>query len=628
VKLYFRILAYLRPYTVLFMTAVASLFLFAAFDIFSIALFIPFIRALFNPGAVAETGNSSIDQWMTAALGRFIDLEGDPQVAVQGIIVFILVTFLLKNLFSFIGTYLVARVDQAVTRDIRREVYNHLLNLDLGFFGRTRMGQIISRLTHDIEQLRRLVTKELAKVISSGFEFIAAVILMGAISWRLTLAAFIVLPGMFLIWGPLLRRLKKRDRRVLNLAGDVNSHIQETLAGIRLVKSSSAEAHERKRFHDLTGRYYRQFVRTETLRALAGPVSEMLAAAGTAILLWYGTRLVVSGGALSSEAFLVFIAGSTKLYSPVKYLSKLPTVIQPGLVGAERVFEFMDTPVEIRDRDGAIPFRGLDEGIRFEGVSFAYRAGTPVVQDIDVSVPAGSMVALVGPSGAGKTTLVDLLGRFYEVSEGRITIDGHDIREFQIQSLRGSLGIVSQDTVLFHDSVRNNIAYGAEGVSDEAVREAARLANADGFIRELPQGYDTLVGERGTDLSGGQRQRIAIARAILRDPPILIFDEATSALDTESERLVQAATERLLEGRTVFVIAHRLSTIQRADLILVMQEGRLVERGTHSSLLASGGLYRKLYDLQFSDDQSVEGPGAEGPGVLRTPAEPSLEIGD
>lgn len=598
-SLYFRIASYIRPYWTTFAVAVSAMFLYAFFDIFSIALFIPFLRALFNPGSAAQTGDSRVDEVLTDILSRFVDLSGAPEAAVRGIIVFMLVAFALKNIFGFLSSYLVAWLDQSLSRDLRRQVYNHLLDLDLGFFGRTKMGQIVSRLTHDIEQLRQLVTRELAKAISSGFEFIGSVALMVALSWKLTVAAFLVLPGMFIIWGPLLRRLRRGDRRVLNLAAEINSHIQETFSGIRLVKSSSAEAHERARFRDLTGQYFRTFTRTERLRALAPPFSEMLAALGTAILLYYGTRLVLFEGSLSSEIFIVFIAGSTKLYSPVKYLSKLPTVIQPGLVGAERVMEFLDAPIEIRTREGAVPFPGLQREIRYEGVDFQYRPDHPVLSGIDLVVPCGSVVALVGASGAGKTTMVDLLGRFYDVTAGRITIDGQDIRDFQIRTLRQSLGIVSQDTVLFHDTVRNNIAYGVEDASDEAVVEAARMANAHEFIMELPDGYGTLVGERGADLSGGQRQRLAIARAILRDPPILIFDEATSALDTESERLVQQATQHLLEGRTVFVIAHRLSTVQQADQIVVMAEGRIVERGTHQTLMSDSGVYRRLHDLQF-----------------------------
>ncbi len=299
--------------------------------------------------------------------------------------------------------------------------------------------------------------------------------------------------------------------------------------------------------------------------------------------------------------FVGFLVLSLKLYAPVKYVAKFPAIVQPGLVGAERVFEFLDAPAEIRSRPDALPFPGLNDAIRFDGVEFAYREGDPVLRDIDLEVPKGSVVALVGPSGAGKTTLVDLVGRFYEARRGTISIDGVDLRDISITDLRRSLGIVSQETVLFHDTVLANIAYGQGEVDRARVEAAARAANAHAFIEALPDGYETVVGERGTELSGGQRQRIAIARALLRDPPILIFDEATSALDTESERLVQNAIEQLLQGRTVFVIAHRLSTIQRADRIVVMEAGRIVEQGRHEELLARGGTYRRLHDLQFRD---------------------------
>jgi len=610
VRLYFRVVGYLRPYLGVFLVAVAATSVFAALDAFSLALLIPFLGTLFADGEEGRssglTGGGALDGLMEATLGRFVDLAAPPDEAMRGIILFLLGIFLLKNLFDFLRTYLVAWVEQSVTRDLRDQVYDHLVDLDLAFFGRTRVGQIVSRLTHDVEQIRTLVTKELARILSSVFELLAAISLMLLISWRLTLAAFVVLPGVFLIWGPLLRRVRRGDRAVLDLAGEVNSHLQETLSGIRLVKASGAEDHERNRFHRLTWAYFKNFVRTERFRALAAPVTEMVGALGTVGILWYGSTLVLSDGGLSGEAFIGFLALSMKLYSPVKYLGKLPAIILPGIVAAERAFEFLDAPTEIREAEGARPFEGVRESIRCEGLGFAYRPGEPVLEGVSFEARSGTVTALVGPSGAGKTTLVDLIARFYDPTAGRILVDGIDLREYSLRSLRSGLGIVSQDTVLFHDTIRANIAYAIPDATEEAVLRAAQAAYAHDFILRFPDGYDTVVGERGTQLSGGQRQRIAIARALLRNPPILILDEATSALDSESERAVQAAMLRLLEGRTVFVIAHRLSTIERADQILVLREGRIEDAGRHDELLQRGGLYGELHAMQFRSGGGAE----------------------
>ena len=597
-----RILSYLGPHRGDLLLAALASVAYAALDAFSIVVLIPFLGAVFGAGggggdAMAEPGR--IDQALDFTVGRFIDLDGDARTAVAGIIVFILVLVVLKNVVDFARACLSARVEQGVTRDLRNQVYGHLLELDLAFFAGVRTGQVVSRLTHDVEQLRTLVTAELIRALSWALVFAATLYWMLVVSARLTLAAFIVVPLTMMIWGPLVRRLRRGDREVLDMAGEVTSHIQETVAGIRAVKSAAAEPRERGRFRRLTTGYFDTFLRTVRIRALAGPVTEVLVALGTAVLLWYGARMVVVEGSLSGEAFVGFVFLSTKLYAPVKYLSKLPTVIQPGLAGAERVFEFLDAPARIRDRPGARPFTGVRSGIRFRNVRMEYRAGEPALRDVDFFVPAGAVVALVGPSGAGKSTIVDLLARFHDPVAGAVEIDGTDIRELRLASLRRGLGVVSQDTVLFHDTVRANIAYGDDDAAPERVEAAARVAHAHDFVTELPRGYDTVVGERGTTLSGGQRQRIAIARAVLRNPPVLILDEATSALDAESERVVRGALEELLEGRTVFVIAHRLSTIRNADLIVVVDGGRVAQRGTHDELMAEGGPYRRLRELQF-----------------------------
>ena len=607
--LYARVLSYLRPHLTVLAAAGAATFAFAVLDASAYVLLIPFVNALFGsaPSEGSVGGEADpMSRLLDVTVYRVVDVQGDALQAVQGIIVLILVVFLLKNVFDFARTYLVAWVEQSVTRDLRNEVYDHVLRLDLSFFGRTRVGQITSRLTHDVEQIRRLLTTELARLLSSGVEFVVAVAFMLLLSWQLTLAAFVVIPGTMAVWGPLVKRLRRGDRRVLDLAGDASAHIQETLSGIRVVKSSSAENLERERFRNITADYHRTFLKAERLRALAGPLTETLATVGTVVILWYGARLVVSEGALSGAQFVGFVALSLKLYGPVKYAAKFPALVQPGLAGAERVFEFLDTPVEIRDRPGARVLRNPTGAIAFEKVAFGYRAGEPVLHDITVEIPAGSVVALVGPSGAGKTTFADLVGRFYDTTSGRVTVDGVDVRDWTVSSLRGAMGIVPQETVLFHDTIAANIAYGARDATEREIQRAARAANAHTFISALPGGYEMVVGERGTRLSGGERQRIALARAILSDPPILIFDEATSALDTESERLVQEAVGRLMGGRTVLVIAHRLSTVRYADLILVLSEGRIVERGDHTSLFAAGGLYRRLCELQQANSTGVE----------------------
>jgi subfamily B ATP-binding cassette protein MsbA len=582
--------------------AVVATALFALMDASVYVLLIPFVETLFvSGGATPAAGGSGMDRLLEATAYRWIDVTGDPVAAIGRISALILLVFAVKNVFHFARTYLLARAEQGLNRDLRNAVYDHLLGLDLGFFARVRTGQIVSRLTTEIEHLRALVTAEFSKLLSAGFEFIVALAAMLLISWRLTLAAFVVIPAAMAIWGPLVKVLRRRDRTVLHVGGELNAHVTETVGGIRLVKASSAEERERARFRTLTEGYFRHFMRAERARALAAPMTEMLAATGTVVLLFYGARLVVSG-ALTGPEFIVFLTLSVKLYAPVKNLAKFPAIAQPGLVAAERVFEFLDAPAEVEEVRDSKPLHSFDREIVYERVSFAYRAGEPAVHDVSFTVPRGSMLALVGPSGSGKSTLVDLLVRFFDVTEGRITIDGLDVRDLALSDLRTLVGFVAQETVLFHDTVRANIAYGVEDATDEQVQAAARAAHAHEFVRRLPEGYETMVGERGVELSGGQRQRIAIARALLQDPPILILDEATSSLDSESERVIQDAIEHLLEGRTVFVIAHRLSTVQRADEILVMDRGRIIERGTHASLVAEDGTYNRLYELQFQDE--------------------------
>lgn len=594
-----RIFGYVRPHSAAIVLAVIAAAFYAVLDAAVYVLLIPFIEALFAAdGGAATRGTNRMQGLLDSTVYRWVDLEGDPLVAIRLVIWLIIGVFIAKNIFAFARAWLLARAEQGVNRDLRNAVYDHMVELDLGFFGRTRTGQIVSRLTTEIEHFRTLVTREMSRLVSALFEFVVAFAAMLLISWKLTVAACVVIPAAMAIWGPLVNVLRRRDREVMNLGGELNAHVLETLSGIRLVKSSGAEQRERERFRSLTERYFRDFMDAELTRSFAAPMTEMLAAAGTVILLWYGARTVVAGDVTSAQ-FVGFLGLSLKLYAPVKNLAKFPATAQPGLVAAERVFEFLDAPLVIVDTPDARPLPEFREGIEFDGVSFGYDPATVALTDVSFSVPRGSVVALVGPSGAGKSTVVDLLVRFFDTDGGSIRIDGHDVRDVRLADLRALLGIVSQETVLFHDTVEANIAYGRPDAAQKEIETAARAANAHDFIVALPDGYRTLVGERGVQLSGGQRQRIAIARALLRDPPILILDEATSALDSESERLIQDAIERLIEGRTVVVVAHRLSTIQRADQIVVLAEGRVVEKGRHDDLMAAHGRYRRLYEMQF-----------------------------
>lgn len=595
---YIRLLKQLAPYKLLLVAALFATLMFAALDTFSFVMVFPFLQALFEGGSVQLDGaGERIEALLENTIGRLLVPGADPMQAITALCIAIAIVFLFKNIFDYLRQYLVVRLEQSVTRDLRNLVYGHLLELDLRFYNRTRAGQIINRLTSDTDLLRTMVTKNISTFVTSVLQVVISIWVLLEISWQLTLLALVVMPMTFAIWRRLLAPLRRGDRRVLEQSGEVTSHLQETVSGVRQVKAAAAERFESQRFRNLTETYFGSVVRTERIRALASPLSETMGAIGTVLLLWFGGRMVVEGQ-LTAGAFIAFIAISLKLYQPVKWLTKFPSMVQPGLSAADRIFEFLDTPIEMVDSPGARQFESVSDAIRFENVSFSYTSDAPVLADVSLTARRGTVTALVGPSGAGKTTLVDLVARFYDPTGGRITIDGVDIRDYSVKSLRRRMGVVTQETVLFHDTVRANIAYALPDATQEAVERAARAANAHEFIMQMADGYDTVLGERGTRLSGGQRQRIAIARAILRDPPILIFDEATSALDSESERLVQEAIEHLLEGRTVFVIAHRLSTILNADQIVAMDGGRVVQRGTHDELLAEGGLYRKLYRLQ------------------------------
>jgi len=599
--MYRRLLAFLRPHRWRMAVTVVCNVVAAVLDGFSFTLLIPFLNALFDLAPLpASGGQTGVTRILDATVGRLLD-PADKMGSLQIVVLLIVGAVALKNAFVWLSGQLGAGLQEAVTRDLRNAVYQHLERLPLGYFQRTKAGQILSRVLSDTTQTKQVITQLVTTSLQSTAVVVTYIVVLLLMSWRLTLLALVVAPVLIGLLQPLLRKLRKGYRRLSNDFGEVTNVVQETVSGIRLVKSFGAEEHEGRRFLEASGRYARGMTRVTRIALLAQPITEVVGTMIAAGILVVGARQVLVEGTLSGSQLVAFLVLVMRLLQPLKQLSQIPTTAQQSLAAAERLFDVLDTPTEAQLDRGRLEVREFKESIVFDDVRFSY-GEEPVLQGISFTARRGEVVALVGPSGAGKSTLVDLIPRFYEPTGGRILLDGVDTRDITLRSLRRLTGIVSQDTVLFNDTVRNNIAYGVEGkYSDAQVQAAARAANAHGFIAELPDGYHTQLGERGARLSGGQRQRIAIARALLVDPPILVLDEATSALDTESERLVQEAIERLLAGRTVFVIAHRLSTVEHADQILVLDRGRIVERGTHAELLARRGVYHRLHSMQFRD---------------------------
>lgn len=519
----------------------------------------------------------------------------------------IIIVVLLKNLFFYLQAYFIAFVQQGFIRDIRNRLYEHLHCLSLAYFHQQRIGKLISRITNDTLVLNNSVSMSFSSMIENPFLILIYLATVIIINWRLTLLVLLVAPLVLLVVAKVGRKLRKYSTRSQARMADVTSILQETISGIRVVKAFSMERFEIGKFMRETERYFRTMLKMARVRKLANPLNELLGTGVGVIILWFGGSQVLRGMVMSPDDFVLYILAIFMMMPPMKSLSGVNNRIQEGLAAAERVFQVLDTQPRIRD-EGKEKIDDLTDSIRYVGVRYGYGEGESLLRDINLEIKAGEVVAIVGPSGVGKTTLLDLLPRFYDPQRGRIELDGRDIREIKVSSLRSLMGIVTQETILFNDTVFNNIAYGLQGLTQEEVERAAEVANAHNFILPLPQGYKTYVGDRGVKLSGGERQRIAIARAILKNPKILIFDEATSSLDAESEKLVQEAINRLIKGRTALIVAHRLSTIRDADKIVVLDEGRIVQKGSHSQLLREDGLYRRLYQLQFADEENREKP--------------------
>ncbi len=606
---YARLFRYVGPFVGLLGAAILLMVASAGLDAFTLVLLIPFLQSLFGMEILGGADMSTLEQLMDGWFGDWLR-SGDPLDSLRNVCLLVLGVLFLKNLTLYGARLMTVYVQEHVERRMRDDVYGHLQYLPLSYFGRMKVGQLITRVLNDTREARTVITFALTDVLRQAVTALTYVLFLFLMSWKLTLVALVTGPLVAVGLSPVLRRLKGSYATAFQQRGELVSVAQETMSGIRLVKSFGAEEHERQRFSRSSRSYARRMVRANALSQAAGPISETLSSVIALVLIWIGANMVLGTGALTAEVFIAFVTMAVRLVSPVKALAQFPAKLQLSMAAADRFFDVLDEPGEPSgSAEGSADVQAPHESIRFDGVDFEYESERPVLRDISFEAKPGEVVALVGPSGAGKSTLVDLLPRFIDPTAGRITLDDRDLQSVALGSLRSMFGVVSQETVVFHDTVRANVSYGVERPEHE-IFEAIRAANAEEFVRDLPDGLDTILGDRGVRLSGGQRQRIGIARAILRDPPLLILDEATSSLDTESELLIQTALDRLLAGRTVFVIAHRLSTIRGADRILVLDEGRIVESGTHDELYEVGGLYRRLCDLQFSappGDQAAAG---------------------
>ena len=601
VQQFTRFLRYAAPYRGRIILAILCLCLIALLNAVSIGALQPVFDGLFVPdgGTSGISLPGPIKGMLAHHLVRLTQfLQGDRVNVLAFLGAMLLIVFIAKGALTYLQQVQMRYVSEGIQRDIRDELYERVQTLPLSFFTRRATGEIMSRFSSDVETLGDASTELFRNALKEPLNILGLIAVLLMIKWQLALLSLVVLPVAILPIVKFGKKIRRRGTRVQEWRAEANTILQETISGVRIVKAFGMEEYERGRYREASAQVFRAFMRIWRVDALTSPVLEVLGGIGIIIAFGVGGYLVITKG-LTPGAFMAFLGALGSLYQPVKRIGQVNNIVQRGIAGLTRVFELMDSPPESLEQGGAVTLGHMQEGIQFHNVCFGYEAERIVLQGISFTAKLGEIVAIVGSSGAGKTTLVNLIPRFYDPASGVITIDRIDVRRVTIRSLRDQMGIVTQDTILFDDTVFNNIAYGRREMSSERVGEAARIANAEEFIAGLPMGYQTRIGERGVRLSGGQKQRIAIARAILKNPPILILDEATSALDTESERLVQEALDRLMENRTTFVIAHRLSTIIKADTILVLDEGRLIEQGTHAQLMARGGVYCRLYQSQL-----------------------------
>ena len=607
-KIYMRLLGFARPIRKYAIPYFFYSLFYALFNSLTFLLIMPILKTMFDADYtfvyVEKLPPLAFNQEYLTALFNFtyshLFNEYNPENVLLLLAIVPIFVSLLSNLFRYMGAWTVENMRTRTLQRMRNEMFSKVVDMNVGYFSDQRKGDIISKITSDVGVVQFCITNTLQVAFREPFLIIGYTVMMVAISWELALFSVLFLPVVALIIGSIVKRLRHPARTSQQRMGELVSTLDESLSGIKVIKSYNATGYVKQKFYDLSEDLARLTLSMARRQQLASPMSEFLGISAVGVILVFGGSLVFKD-ALSPEGFIAFIAMFSQITRPVRTFIDQFSNINQGIAAGERIFSIIDAQSEIQDKPGAIELDGLKDKIEFRDIHFSYDGSREVIEGISFEIKRGETVALVGPSGGGKSTLSELIPRFYDVKAGDILIDGVSVRDYTQDSLRAHMSVVAQDTVLFNDTIEGNIAMGKAGATHDEIVEAARIANADCFIQEAPEGYQTNIGDRGVKLSGGQRQRLSIARAVLKNPEILILDEATSALDTESEKLVQDALNKLLVGRTSVVIAHRLSTIHNADKIIVVDHGRVAEQGTHTELLAKGGIYAKLIELQSFD---------------------------
>lgn len=579
--------------------------LYALFSTISMLSLLPMLEVLF--GKTKSIAKEPVFEGIGGIMGYGKDLlyykiselteQNGPQFALLLVVSLVITTFLLKNLFNYLASYHIMHLKNGVLRDLRQTMYNKIIELPISYYSEKRKGDVMARMLGDVGEVQNSFFSILELVVKEPLTILFALITMFVISAKLTIFVLVFIPISGFIISKIGKNLKAKSLLAQNEGGHLISIVEESLTGLKVVKSYNAETNFKQKFNDSVTRLLKLSNSIGNKNNLASPLSEFMGITTIAVLLWYGGNLVLVQGTLEGSAFIVYLTLAYNILTPAKAISKASYSVKNGLAAAERVFEVLEVENEITNKENAVQKNTFEDAITIQNINFRYEKEN-VLKDFSLTVKKGHTVALVGQSGSGKSTIANLLTRFYDVNEGTIAIDGIPIKDFNLHSLRGLMGLVTQDSILFNDTIKANISLGKQDATDEEIIEALKIANAYEFVKDLPEGIYTNIGDAGGKLSGGQKQRLSIARAVLKNPPIMILDEATSALDTESEKFVQVALENMMQNRTSIVIAHRLSTIQKADLIVVMQKGKIVEQGTHSELIALNGTYNKLVTMQ------------------------------